>query len=158
MTEDIGYDQVRDWLDEDIPLIDTIERVTDRNVDYKFLVHQAGLSVNVIKAQKQGPIMLAGRVQVHENSLDHIRDSRWLQFVGEINSILTTAPGMHSFVDGHGNHAPSDRFQAVEIRYWIYPDGASQHVLMNGITDIFAALSYIRDTVNRINEEVTNAR
>ena len=45
---------------------------------------------------------------------------------------------------------PNDRFTTVAIRYWVYPDGATKHAVVNGVLDVLGTASYVKDTASRI--------
>jgi len=156
MATDVGFQEIQDFIDENNPVIDHYEQVPAKEAEYHFVVHHANLSVNVVKGERGGPILILSRMGLAEDALDVLHDSRQLQFRGEMAAVLANAPGTHSFTDTEGNSVSMDEFTTVEIRSWVYPDGANQHTIMNAIIDTLSSLTYIQDTQNRIIDEVND--
>lgn len=153
MNGDIGYQEIQDYIDQDHSLIDRYEQVPDKDLAYQFVIFSSNLTINIVKAEKKSPIVIGTQIGLPDDALEIIHDSRQLQFVGEMAAVLANAPGLYSYVDTRGNPAPVDQFTHVDIRSWVYPDGANQHTIMNTIIDLLSALTYIQDTTNRITNE-----
>lgn len=60
-----------------------------------------------------------------------------------IETVLASTPGIHNYVDEDGEYCDFEEARRLKIEYRIYPDGLSQHELMNGIINIVSTLAYV---------------
>ncbi|MDY7081149.1 MAG: hypothetical protein SXQ77_01775 [Halobacteria archaeon] len=67
-----------------------------------------------------------------------------MNFLSQIAAVLTNSPGLYRFTDGQGNDVDFGDLRAVRVEHRIYPDGFTQHNLMNSIFDVVQALYYVR--------------
>lgn len=150
MTGGIGFSEVEEWLN-DLPemVVRDVEQRPTRTAQFHFVVHTDQLSVNVRKRDREGPLVVAANVTFSPEMVESIRDQRH-RFFGEVESVLTNAPGIYAFTDGSGNSVPADRFTTVAIRHWVYPEGASKHAVLNDVIDVLSASSYVKDTAARL--------
>lgn len=158
MPSSIEYSDVEEWLDDELQIINSVERVQDRNTRFNVKVHHQELALHVFKSERGRPLELATRITLRDEMLATIRGPRRQQFMTEVESVLTTTPGVHAFTDESGQSVPTDEFTTVTLRHWIYPDGASQHTLMTAVIDMLTSLAYIRDTANRIHDDAESHR
>ena len=150
MTGEIDVSEVERWLN-DLPeiVVQTVERRANGEAEFHFVAHAERPKANVIKRERDGPLLVAANVTFGAGVLEAIRHQQE-RFFGEVESVLTNAPGIYSFTDGTGSSVPNDRFTTVAIRYWVYPDGATKHAVVNGVLDVLGTASYVKDTASRI--------
>ncbi|WP_121742328.1 hypothetical protein [Natronorubrum halophilum] len=147
MTRHISETQVRHWLDET-----AIRRVTthsDEDTEFNVQVELSQLPVHVIKEDEFGPVRIVGRSGFDtERTKDLLRDDQrrgeLLEYVGPM---LAATPGFYTFLDPDGESCQLRRAETVQVEYRIYPDGASQQALMDGIMSIATSMRYVRNVV-----------
>lgn len=76
----------------------------------------------------------------------------------EIESVLTNAPGIFNYQDFEGENCAFEDAVSISLEYRIYPDGLSQHELINGVVGIANALRYVRQREEQIKEEIEEQR
>jgi hypothetical protein len=156
MTQDIGQSQIRDWLDDD--LLEQIERVESREVEYNFRIVLSGLSIHVIKRQQGGPIIITSTVMFSEAGVSELSDSQQNHLMAQLQTVLTNAPGFYLFKDSDLETVDFEDMEGIEIQHRVYPDEASQHLTMNGIIDVMRVLVYTRDTIANMISNIEQQR
>ena len=149
----IAEGRIEEWL-EGLPtsLVDRVSHVDAEAEHRNYKVTSGGLSVNVIQTRPRDPIKVGTNVTFGEQLLAAIHDQRD-RFVAEISSVLTNSSGIHVFTENGNKPDDEADFDGITLRYWIYPDGATQHELNNAVMDQLMQAQYIRDTAKRIARE-----
>jgi len=80
------------------------------------------------------------------------------QFVMMMETVLTTLPGHFVYRNKDGEAVPFERSEEVAIEYRLYPDGLSQHELMNGIISMVNGMRYISRREEALKEEIAGSR
>lgn len=149
MATAIVDSDVEAWLDEEHPVIDTVEQIHGTEAEYHFAVRTDNLLINVVKRDAQGPLILGAEASLMEDHISAVREAQD-EIFPKIESVLTTGPGVYAFTDGDGNPVDIDEVRAVMVRHWIYPDGASQHAIMTAIVDIVSSLLFVQGSINHL--------
>ncbi|QCS43119.1 hypothetical protein [Natrinema versiforme] len=147
MTTHISETQVRHWLD-DTAIRDVTEH-TDEDTAFNFQVELSHLPVHVIKEGEFGPVRIVGRSGFDtEETRNLLRDDQQraelLRYVGPM---LAATPGFYTFLDEEGISCQLREAETVQVEYRIYPDGASQQALMDGIMSIATSMRYVQNVV-----------
>ncbi|QLK25494.1 hypothetical protein HYG81_15605 [Natrinema zhouii] len=147
MTRHISETQVRHWLDD--TAIRNVTPHTDEDTEFNFQVELSKLPVHVVKETEFGPIRIVGRsgfdTDRAQNLLrDDQRRSELLEYVGPM---LAATPGFYTFLDEDGVSCQLREAETVQVEYRVYPDGASQQALMDGIMSIATSMRYVRNVV-----------
>ncbi|NHN48070.1 hypothetical protein G9464_10725 [Halostella sp. JP-L12] len=153
MTQDIDKQTVRNWIDDD--LVQRIEDVTDGDEAYNYLVQVSGMNFHIGRVRGTGPISVASTIEFDPETVALLmeREEKRRDLLTRFERVLTIAPGWYTFLDGAGN--PGCNFtemRSIRLEYRIYPDGASQHALMNGLIDMANALVFLRDVMTSLAE------
>lgn len=153
MGDNISFSDVEGWLQQ-LPaeVITNVEQIPDNSAQFNFIVETGSLNVNVALPERDGPLLIGTQATLGGDLIDAVHEQR-TRFFAEIEAVLTNAPGIYAFTDENGDSVSNEEFTTVTLRYWVYPDGATQHSVVNGILDILSAVSYVRDTANRMAEQ-----
>lgn len=152
MTRHISETQVRHWLDD--TAIRSVTPHTDEDTEFNFQVELSQLPVHVIKEDEFGPVRIVGRSGFDtDRAKNLLRDDRrrgeLLEYVGPM---LAATPGFYTFLDEAGTSCQLREAETVQVEYRIYPDGASQQALMDGIMAIATSMRYVQNVVVAVAE------
>lgn len=138
--------QIREWLDQDV--VERIQPQQDGNV-FNLNVVISELNITIVQPREDGPVVIISRMtpgpEALANLIDRKADRQHLQNL--LGSVFTNTPGAYNFLDENGNACEFDELYTLEVHYRIYPDGLSQHSLMNALMDITSALVFFRNSV-----------
>ena len=153
MTREIRYEQVRDYIDENHPLVTSVEEKSDEQTHFHFVVWQKNLNVNVLKHREESAIHLLSRLVFQDEQRAVIGGAAQNEFFSLVSAVLTNAPGYYLFQDADGNVARSRSITAIQVEQLLYPDALTQQKLMEDTVGIFNSLTYIRDTARRLQSQ-----
>lgn len=147
MSTHVSETQVREWLDD--TAISTVTRHSDEETAFNFQVELSQLPVHVIKEIEFGPVRIVGRSGFDTDAArtllrDDQRRSELLQYVGPM---LAATPGFYTFLDEEGSSCELRDAETIQVEYRIYPDGASQQALMDGIMSIATSMRYVQNVI-----------
>lgn len=147
MSKHVSEQQVRDWLDD--TAIRDVTRHADEDTEFNFQIELSRLPVHVIKEEAFGPIRIVGRSGFDtDRARNLLRDDRrraeLLEYVGPM---LASTPGFYTFLDAEGTACQLRDAETVQVEYRIYPDGASQQRLMDGVMSIATSMRYVQNVV-----------
>ncbi|MFC4543743.1 hypothetical protein ACFO5R_17590 [Halosolutus amylolyticus] len=147
MSRHVSEKQVRDWLDD--TAIRDVTRHADEDTEFNFQIELSRLPVHVIKEEPFAPIRIVGRSGFDtDRAKDLLRDDRrrseLLEYVGPM---LASTPGFYTFLDPEGAACQLRDAETVQVEYRIYPDGASQQRLMDGVMSIATSMRYVQNVV-----------
>ncbi|ELY69991.1 hypothetical protein [Natrinema versiforme] len=147
MTTHISETQVQHWLDD--TAIRNVTTHTDEDTEFNFQVELSHLPVHVIKEAEFGPVRIVGRSGFDtEKTRNLLRDDQQraelLRYVGPM---LAATPGFYTFLDEEGISCQLREAETVQVEYRVYPDGASQQTLMDGIMSIATSMRYVQNVV-----------
>ncbi|MFC4437227.1 MULTISPECIES: hypothetical protein [Natrialbaceae] len=147
MLTHVSETQVREWLDD--TAISTVTRHSDEETAFNFQVELSQLPVHVIKETEFGPVRIVGRSGFDTDAArtllrDDQRRSELLQYVGPM---LAATPGFYTFLDEEETSCELRDAETIQVEYRIYPDGASQQTLMDGIMSIATSMRYIQNVI-----------
>lgn len=147
MTRHVSETQVRHWLDE--TAIRNVTAHTDEDTAFNLQVELSQLPVHVIKEDEFGPVRIVGRSGFDtERTKDLLRDEQrrgeLLQYIGPM---LAATPGFYTFLDPEGAACQLRDAETVQVEYRLYPSGASQQALMDGVMSIATSMRYVRNVV-----------
>ena len=147
MSTHVSETQVREWLDD--TAISTVTRHSDEETAFNFQVELSQLPVHVIKEIEFGPVRIVGRSGFDTDAArtllrDDQRRSELLQYVGPM---LAATPGFYTFLDEEGSSCELRDAETIQVEYRIYPDGASQQALMDGIMSIATSMRYVQHVI-----------
>lgn len=146
------YDREIDWKGYyryDVELSTTYREVT---------IHMTrrGGPVRIVAIEEVDAAKLANLVP--EADLDfseryrHDRLRRDLQT--QLDALLSNTRGTYNFLNDDHDPCQMIHMRYVGIEYRIYPDGFTQHELMNGLLDIDRALRYTHERIDGVMEEL----
>lgn len=75
-----------------------------------------------------------------------------------IETVLASTPGVHNYVNYEGEYCDFEQARKLEMEYRIYPDGLTQHELMNGIVNMLNALVYVQRILSSYEERLEEGR
>lgn len=147
MSTHVSETQVREWLDD--TAISAVTRHSDEESAFNFQVELSQLPVHVIKETEFGPIRIVGRNGFDTDAArtllrDDQRRSELLQYVGPM---LAATPGFYTFLDEEGTSCELRDAETIQVEYRVYPDGASQQALMDGIMSIATSMRYVQNVI-----------
>ncbi|TYL37755.1 hypothetical protein CV102_15565 [Natronococcus pandeyae] len=147
MSMHVSETQVREWLDD--TAIGAVTRHSDEETAFNFQVELSQLPVHVIKETEFGPIRIVGRNGFDTDAArtllrDDQRRSELLQYVGPM---LAATPGFYTFLDEEGTSCELRDAETIQVEYRVYPDGASQQALMDGIMSIATSMRYVQNVI-----------
>lgn len=151
MAVHLNRERVEEWIDEDI--VEYVEEISDEGSLFNYLVQMSGLNFHIGQTTPDGPLSIASTVQFDPQTLELLieRDTERKDLLTQFENALTAAPGWYTFIGGDGNPGCNfQQMQSIRLEYRIYPDGASQHALMNGLIDMANAVVFLRDTVETL--------
>lgn len=149
MDTDIECRKVERWLDVDF--IADVERLPDEESEFNQLVQLSGFGFHVIKTESGGPLSLVSTLEFNEDQLELLlgHERERFNLLTQFRRALTRSPGWYKYVDENGTVGCSFRnMRAIQLEYCIYPDGASQQTLLDGLLDMANALVLLRDGVD----------
>lgn len=91
---------------------------------------------------------------LNEENEYHIQRRRDLQ--SSIEAILADSPGIFSYRNKDNEPVRFEEAKSIILEYRLYPDGLSQHELINGIVGIANALLYIDRREELLRDEITD--
>lgn len=147
MSRHVSEQQVRDWLDE--TAIRDVTQHDDEETAFNFQIELSQIPVHVIKEEPFGPIRIVGRSGFDtERTKALLRDDqRRGELLKYIGPMLASTPGFYTFLDPEGAACQLRNAETVQVEYRVYPDGASQQRLMDGIMSIATSMRYIQNVV-----------
>lgn len=158
MPRHVSERQVRDWLDE--TAIKDVTSHEDEDTAFNFQIELSQIPVHVIKETEFGPIRIVGRNGFDtDRARDLLRDQqRRAELLEYVGPMLASTPGFYTFLDSEGAACQLRDAETVQVEYRIYPDGASQQRLMDGIMSIATSMRYVQNVVAAVavNEETTD--
>ena len=143
----VSETQIREWLDE--TAIRDVTTHADEETEFNLQVELSRLPVHVIKEDEFGPVRIVGRSgfdteRTRELLRDDQRRGELLRYIGPM---LAATPGFYTFLDPEGTACQLRDAETVQVEYRIYPDGASQQALMDGIMSIATSMRYVQNIV-----------
>ena len=145
MPNGIDADEVREWLNNSS--IYNYEDTSHENPGFGFSVSVDGVHMLQVLESTEGDYMfLRGGMEFESdiltNILDREHDERQLGTL--FASVLTNAGGRYRYLDDEGNGTIDLReVRTVEFDKPIFPDGASQHELINSLYEMNRSLKFI---------------
>ena len=153
MSTHVSETQIREWLDD--TAINDVTRHTDEETAFNYQVELSQLPVHVIKETEFGPIRLVGQSGFDTDAAktllrDDQRRSELLKFVGPM---LASTPGFYTFLNEEKASCELRNAETIQIEYRIYPDGASQQALMDGIMSIATSMRYVQNVTAAVSAQ-----
>lgn len=110
----------------------------------------------------QAPIRIEAERQLHPGLHSTLSDDDMAVYrrrlKTEIESVLANAPGVFNYHDFDGENCAFEDALSISLEYRIYPDGLSQHELINGVVGIANALRYVHQREEQMQEEIEEQR
>jgi len=155
MTRHVSEAQVRHWLDE--TAVRGVTTHADEDTEFNLQVELSQLPVHVIKEDEFSPVRIVGRSGFDtERTKDLLRDDErrgeLLQYIGPM---LAATPGFYTFLDPDGDSCQLQQAETVQVEYRIYPDGARQQTLMDGIMSIATSMRYVQNVIAAVGARAT---
>lgn len=159
MSSDIPFGDIEGWIDDSI--VEDVEQVPDADADYNFAVTFSGMPIHVVSPHGEDGIMIAGQAvpsgdvkevfrELSENDRDHL--------LARIQETLNDSRGVYRFQTADGADCGFGDLHHIRIEHRIYPDGASQHELMNSIFDVAKSLLFLQESISTLTKNVQNRR
>jgi hypothetical protein len=153
MATHVSETQVREWLDD--TAISDVTRHTDEETAFNYQVELSRLPVHVIKETEFGPVRLVGQSGFDTDAAktllqDDQRRGELLKYVGPM---LASTPGFYTFLDEERTSCELQNAETIQLEYRIYPDGASQQALMDGVMSIATSMRYIQNVTAAVSAQ-----
>ena len=154
MPSEIGYDDVKEWLDESV--LEEVEQRPTRDAQFRFLVRVSGYDLTVYKERREGPLWVGITMQFPAGSLSTLitRDADRRHLTSLFSSVLTNISGAYSPLDGDEEPTTFEQMEALAINSLIYPDGAGQDRLMNQIMEVGTAAAFVNDMIEMFDDNL----
>lgn len=151
--------QVRRWLDD--RQFESVEQVADATAEFNLRVVYSGMPVHVVRNRPGGPLVVGGQVGLDDDVRSTFRalpefDVRQLQ--ARVREQLTGGPTLYYFLDDRDRNVPFEDLDRIRVERYLYPDGASQHALMDAVFGVAKQLFYLNDAINTLVENVESRR
>ncbi|MFC6726168.1 hypothetical protein ACFQE1_17720 [Halobium palmae] len=165
MVDHVSYEQVRAWLDTRVVSgVDRVDSGGDGDagseddgdgVAFNLKVTLSRLPIHLIKEETMGPIRIVGREAFDtEASAALLADGeRRRELLGHVGPVLAGTPGFYTFMDEEGRSCQLRDAETVQLEQRLYPDGASQQALMDGLMDAATAMRYLQNVVAAFGDE-----
>lgn len=156
---DLTLAHVREWIDDG--RVERVEEVSDPVAAFNLRVVFSGLPIHVVKNRPYGPLSIGGQVQVASDGRPTFEDlpaidRRHLE--ARVREQLTGGPVLYYFLDEAGGNVPFEDANVIRLERLVYPDGASQHALMNAIFEVAKQLFYLDASIETLIENVESRR
>ena len=148
MGKSIDSAQVRDWIDNE--LVGNVEQIPDEAAEFNFAIEMSEMLIHIIKRRQDGPLLIGQQIEYDDEIRSRVRslsEADRNDLVARIRETLTTVPVVYGFHDEHGNNVRFGDMYRIFLEYRIYPGAMSQHVLMQGLVDVWKAMRYLDDIV-----------
>lgn len=156
---DITLVQVREWIDDG--RVERVEEVPDSVAMFNLRVIFSGLPIHVIKNRPFGPVSVGGQVQVTSDGRPTFEDLPAFdrrQLEARVREQLTGGPVLYYFLDERGDNVPFEDANVIRLERLLYPDGTSQHTLMNAIFEVAKQLFFLDASIETLVENVESRR
>ncbi|WP_458204623.1 hypothetical protein [Haladaptatus sp. NG-SE-30] len=147
MGEHISSEQVEAWLDENV--VQDVQHVSDDETEFNIQLQLARLPLHIIKEETWGPLRL-----VSKNAFDTNRtrmlvedDQDRKELLSRIGPVLAATPGFYTFLDEESTACDFAEAQSIQLEHRIYPDGASQQAVMEGLMNLATAMRYLQNII-----------
>lgn len=151
MPEQIDAEQIRNWIDDD--LVESVDPTPDERAEFNFTVEISNILIHIIRRQPDGPLLVGQQIQYGDDIRSRIRgmsESNRSDLIARIRETLAEAPVVYGFHDESGNNVRFEEMSRIFLEHRIYPDAVNQHVLMNGLIDVWKSMRYLDDIVTLI--------
>ncbi len=148
MTREITAERIRSWIDDE--LVENVDRMPDDAAEFNYVVEMSNVFVHVVRREPDGPILVGQQIEYGDEIRSRIREmdpSDRNDLVARIRETLTAAPVVYGFHDEYGNNVRFADVYRVFLEHRIYPDAASQQMLMSGLVDVWKVMRYLDDIV-----------
>lgn len=147
MVGHISYEQVKRWLDEKV--VQETTRHSDEGAEFNVELTLSRLPIHLIKEETWGPIRIVGKnaFDTEESAALLAEDETRADLLSRIGPVLAATPGFYTFLDEEGAACELAHAESIQLEHRIYPDGASQQSLMEGIMAIATAMRYVQNAV-----------
>ena len=147
MAEHISEEQVERWLDGKV--VQEADRHADDETEFNMQLTLSHLPIHLIKEETWGPIRLVGKnaFDTEESAALLADDETRAELLSRIGPVLAATPGFYTFLDEEGSSCELAHAESIQLEHRLYPDGASQQALMEGIMAVATAMRYIQNAV-----------
>lgn len=148
MTTEITPTMIHKWIDTD--LVETIDELPDEHAEFNFLLDMSNIRLHVIRRTTDGPVLIGQEIEYSDDITQRITelpDRARNDLVARIRETLATAPVVYGFRDTHGNNVRFSDMTRIFLEARIYPDGLSQHTLMQTLIGVWKTMRYLDDIV-----------
>ena len=112
MPSEIGYDDVKEWLDESV--LEEVEQQPTRDLQFRFIVRVSGYDLAIFKERREGPLRVGIKMEFPAGSLSTLitRDADRRHLTSLFSSVLTNISGTYSPVDDDGEPTSFEEMEA----------------------------------------------
>lgn len=153
MVDHISSEQVDAWLDGKV--VQNTERVPESDTAYNIQFRLSRIPLHVIKEETWGPLRLVGKSAFDTDRTAALLDdeTQRAELLTRIGPVLAATPGFYTFLDADGTVCEFADVDAIQLEHRLYPDGASQQTLMDGLMGLATAIRYIQNAVAEMRRE-----
>jgi hypothetical protein len=153
MVDHVSSEQVDAWLDGKV--VQDTEYVSGDETTYNIQLRLSRIPLHVIKEDTWDPLRLVGKSAFDTERTAALLDddARRGELLARIGPVLAATPGFYTFLDSEGTVCEFADVHAVQLEHRLYPDGASQQSLMDGLMGLATAIRYIQNAVAETRRE-----
>ncbi|MDG5819704.1 hypothetical protein [Natronococcus sp. A-GB7] len=153
MSTHVSEAQVRKWLDD--TEISNATRHTDEETAFNYQVELSRLPIHVIKETEFGPIRLVGQSGFDTGAAKTLLrgDQRRGELLKYVGPMLASTPGFYTVLDEERASCELRNAETIRTEYRLYPDGASQQALTDGIMSIATSMRYVQNVTAAVSAQ-----
>lgn len=156
MPTDRTAEEIKSWIDTD--LVESIEETPDEHAEFNFLIEMSNILLHVIRQHPGGPLLIGQEIEYSEEITNRIADlpsNVRNDLVARIRETLTMTPVVYGFRNANGQNVRFEEMTRIFLEARIYPDGLSQHTLMQTLIAVWKAMRYLDDIVTLLDATPT---
>lgn len=153
MVDHVSAEQVDAWLDEKV--VQDTEHVSESDAAYNIQLRLSRIPLHVVKEDTWGPLRVVGKSAFDTERTAALLDDEQTrgELLARIGPVLAATPGFYTFLDAEGTVCEFADVHAIQLEHRIYPDGASQQALMDGLMGLATAIRYVQNAVAELRRE-----
>jgi len=146
------------WIDNE--LVASTRSCEDPNAEYNIQLTQSGWNLSIIRSNGSDVIRIIGRINLDPETLALILDNDRMvrDLRTQLAAVLTGSSSLYSYRDGDDQPCSFEDMRTIQFEERIYPDGASQDRVMNGLMGIVKAMTYLQSTIGAYREDLDSNR
>lgn len=146
MSNGISKATVREWIDDD--LVAGVESITDEHAEFNLIVQLSGMMIHVIQRRDGGPLLVGQQIEFDDEirqRLGALSPNERAELLGQIRRALMETGVVYGFRNQRGENVSFREMHHVFLERRVYPNSASQQVVMDALIEVWKTLRYLDD-------------